>query len=443
MSNELVPWAPQSAIVVPPEADTASEIASYGKQLRPRDVSQIVSAFDSKHYEIASIFVWAKAMAALRTQLGSLGPEFIGEMLQRPDIDEYSDINSTVTESEAISLAEDLGIVNSTDALRLRHCHELIAHFASLEQLDEDDESEGAGDIGMNPEEAVSCLRTCIQTVLGHPKLDTAQTFANFRRSLEERTFTKDDDDILGLTSSPYFHRKTTLSVLLALLKTCRGAQLEHVARNVQVIVPILWPDLLKAERWQTGQTYAELHNEGKTAAVRGLKAALVEVKGFDFVPENLRSNTYTRAAKDVLKAHEGSNNFYNEPGPMRVLASLGTGIPGPAFPTCMTAIIAVRLGNRYGHSWAAQSVAEEMLDSLSTERWVYFLEGCLPSDRTILYKLTQNNPRDRWLATVSQYDLGEQEVRNKGVAKLLEASAAKKSKRVGELARKLYTGTK
>jgi hypothetical protein len=227
--------------------------------------------------------------------------------------------------------------------MRLRHAHEVINHFSEFGELSDDDSEDAEG---MTQEEALLCLRSCINSILGQPKLEVAHDFATFRRSLEERTFTGNDEQIVGLLNSPYFFLKTTLSILMALLRTASGAQLEHVVRNNKLILPRIWPKLRKPEKWQTGQTYAEIYAEGKKDAVNGLKAALSEVAGFDSVPENLRSATFTRAAKDVMDAHQGMNNFYNEPSPMRALASLGSTIPSSAFPVCMTATLCAWLGN-------------------------------------------------------------------------------------------------
>ena len=88
----------------------------------------------------------------------------------------------------------------------------------------------------------------------------------------------------------------------------------------------------------------AELVAEGRRTASSGLKKALLKVRGFDFVPENLRSSAFAAAAQKVLEAHDGFNNFYNEPAPMERLAALGSSIPMPAFKSAMTAVMAVRL---------------------------------------------------------------------------------------------------
>src|SRR5208283_1622656 len=110
------------------------------------------------------------------------------------------------------------------------------------------------------------------------------------------------------------------------------------------------------------GQAYAEVNSDGNRPAATGLKKALVAVHGFDFVPESLRSSTFTETASRVLNAHFAYNNFFNEEEPMSNLAGLGTTIPRPAFGKCMEATLAVWLGNRWGVSWGARPWAETVL---------------------------------------------------------------------------------
>jgi hypothetical protein len=163
--------------------------------------------------------------------------------------------------------------------------------------------------------------------------------FAEFRDALEARGFQESDEEMQMLKVAPYFYQRTTLSVLLALVKSREGAQLENALGNVNTIVPMLWPGLKRPEKWRTGQTYAEVFSAGRQTAMAGLKKALLKVQGFDFVPENLRSETFIGAANKVLEAHDSFGNYHAEPAPMMRLASLGTSIPMPAFHTCMTAL--------------------------------------------------------------------------------------------------------
>ena len=55
MANGLTLWKPQSELPLPNEAIRPKEIVVYASQLNEKDKRQIVSAFDSGHYEIIAV----------------------------------------------------------------------------------------------------------------------------------------------------------------------------------------------------------------------------------------------------------------------------------------------------------------------------------------------------------------------------------------------------
>jgi hypothetical protein len=340
--------------------------------------------------------------------------EFVGEMLGRTDIIDDSDPSTSISDFEAISLAESLGMVTTTQAIRLKHALELVSHFANMEYNGETQDQ-------MSNIEAVNLLHTCITSILGKGSTGSAIQFIAFRRSLTERSFTSDDYILPQIKSSPYFFLRTTVRVLMSLIKTENGAALEHAVGNTNLLIPFLWHQLRAAEKWQVGQTYAEVNASGNRLAAFGLRKALSEVRGFDFVPESLRSGTFNEAAATLLSAHFGFNNFYNEVAPMKTLAGLGTTIPKPAFPKCMEAIVAVSIGNRYGYSYDARPHANEMLDSLRSDQWDYYLNECVFADRTLLDKLTEGGtPIVEMIKLVRKYNLADYVISNTKVRNLI-----------------------
>ena len=440
MSNNtnVALWEARTGVPVSDATTSVPQIVGAAKQLRERERLQIINNLTAGNFEVAATFIWHRSMALLKKQLAHLGNEFISELLQRPDIDEHSDISTAVSEAEAISLARDLGMLTPTQAMRLVHSQEVVNHFASIDGDDNlsDDEI-------MTPEEAISCLRICVQSILGHERISVAEDFATFRRSLESRTFTSSSPEIIRLQQSPYFFVRTAISILLSVLKGGKGAQLEHAARNALLTIPMFWSGLKKPERWQVGQAYAEEFNEGHSDSVRALHAVLVAVKGFDYVPENLRSNTFTKVAASVITAHQGSNNFYNEPAPMRELANLGSSIPSPALAACITAAICVKLGNQYGISWAAQPYADQVLNGISKDRWIYYLDGRLEQDLIILPKLCGGPTLNRWISLVRGIDLDPKEISSKDVQSMIVATIASRESKVSDIARKLLQNSK
>jgi hypothetical protein len=432
MNNSVVVWKEPTGTIVPKHADTAPAIAGVAKNLSLRDQKQIVTAFQSDAYEMMAGFVLNKALSQLKRALASLGMAFVGEMLGRADLNEDSVPTVSISDFEAITLARELGLVNHTDATRLSQHLELLAHFDSL-NIDDAETQE------MTREEALSFLRTCVNAVLGREGNIAPAEFVTFRSELEGRTFKNSDSEVTTLQVAPYFFKKTTLSILLANIKTKSGAQYEHTLGNIVVLVPSLWPTLREAEKWGIGQSYAEAVNAANSHAVVALKKALTSVRGFDFVPESLRSQTFTAAASNVISVHTSMNNFYNEPVAITALAKLGTTIPWPAFPISMSAIVAIHIGNSYGVSNAAIPESTALLDRLTSNQWEYYLNECLPGDELILQKLAWNEkPQNRWFNIVEKYDLDSKSIKSKVISSLLKASIKKDAAALSISAKKL-----
>lgn len=415
--STVVVWKEPQGAVVPRSADNAVSIAGVAKNLSSRDQKQIVSAFESESFEMMAGFVLNKALSQLKRALASMGMTFVGEMLGRADINEDSVPTVSISDYEAITLARELGVINSTDAKRLTQHLELLAHFDSLNINDAETEE-------MAREEALAFLRTCVNSVLGRAENVAPAEFIAFRSELESRTFKDSDDDLVTLKVAPYFFKKTTLSILIAAAKTKEGAQFEHTLGNIVVIVPALWDSLRDSEKYSLGQAYAEAVSAGESAVVLALKKALSAVQGFDFVPESLRSQSFAAAAANVISVHTGMNNFYNEHAAIQALSRLGTTIPWPAFPICMSAILAVKLGNSYGVSNAAVPVADQLLERLTKNQWEYYFNECLPGDELILQKITwYPKPRAKWLNLMEEFKLPEKADKSAKVTKLLAAS--------------------
>ncbi|MDG4905197.1 hypothetical protein P9228_01900 [Mesorhizobium sp. WSM4898] len=353
--------------------------------------------------------------------------------MQRPDIDEFSDVATEVSDAEAISLARDIGMLSKLQTTRLLQSQTIVNYFASSADADGNEITEE-----MTKEDAISCLRICVQGVLAHEKISAAEDFKAFRDTLTAETLTGTSHQLLKLKSSPYFFIKTAIGVLLSLFKSAKGAELEHTVRNAQVLIPELWPQLKSPEKWQVGQAYAEQFNEGKRQTISGLHSVLVAVKGFDYVPENLRSNTFIRIASSVIAAHNGPNNFYNEPAPMRELANLGTSIPGPAVAQCVTAALCVKIGNQYGVSWSAQPYADQVINGISADRWKFYLDGRLSEDKLILVKLLNDVMIDRWIDVFSDINLSSISLEQADVGLLVVATYEGKKARVKSLAARL-----
>lgn len=280
MTNELTLWQAAQPKRIPANASSPEAILPYANshQLSLRDRQHLIAAFEHEHYEMVSSFVWTKALASLKAQLGKLGAAFISEMLDRPDIDGSLSVDQVLTDFEALRLAKELGVISGTGAMRLRHALETLTHFGQLSTEDDDQ---------MTHAEAVNIFRACVENILGQEKIEAALDFKQFRDSLENRLFAEDSQGIQGLLRSPYFFWRASVRILVALVKSRKGAQLENSLANANVIIPLLWDGLAAQEKLQLGRAYSDVTSEGNRSAASGLRKMLLKVRGFDFVPED------------------------------------------------------------------------------------------------------------------------------------------------------------
>lgn len=376
MSNIQI-WQGPNGITLPASAKDANDIMPLAACLTTKQKNQIISAFQVEAYDMAAEYAWKKAMVKLKETIGTLGIRFIGEMLNRDDIDEYTPIESVLTDYTAIQLAEQLGVIGNTAALKLRHANELITHYFSKNAEEE-----------LDYNTAFSIVKSSVQYILGESDISIALEFSEFRQRLLNEPLRVDDEQLEQIINSPLFYIRTVMTILLASVKNDIGARLENAVANLYVLISPLWKKLGESDKWNIGTAYRDVTAAGNTIAASGLKSALLKVGGFDYVPENLRSNTFIKAAQQVLETHFAFNNFYNEPSVVSKLANLGSIIPTPALIECMQAYLAVYLGNIYGVSHAAASTAYKQLAKISEDRWLYYFEKVIQNDEVILLKM-------------------------------------------------------
>lgn len=391
--NQVALYQESAGVVAVPDTNDVAILMNYNRSLSSNDANKIVKAFDNGLYDMAAEYIWSRTINTLKKNIMKFGEEFVAEMLDRPDISSVEDIS----EYEVITLSSDLGFINQTAKIEFMQFSEIIQHYMSNEDPDEEFPLTKVSDI----------VRSCVKHVLGFEKVEYEISFVSFRNRLRTEYIMEGHEIYTQLKLAPYFYKRTVFKTMMNLAKTTKdSAEREIILNNMITIFVEIWSSLSSEEKWVIGRSYAQCLSDGDNKLLIALKSVLLKVKGFDYVPENLRSNTYIIAAKDLLSAHQGMNNFYNEPSKAKYLAQIGNSIPAPAFGNCMTAVLACKLGNSYGISWDAQMYLDEILQTVSKDRWSYYLSSVLPYDRVILYKLCVDITVDRWIELVEKYSL-------------------------------------
>lgn len=433
--KSLTLWQGPGGLRIDKDLTDVPAIVNHARALKERETEKIAKAFADGYFDMGTEFIWRKAMSRLKRSIASLGMKFVGEMLDRKDIDEFSSPENVLTDYDAIKLAESLGIISGTGAMRLRHSFELMFHFFADQLMDDEEE--------LSMAEAINVVRHCVQYVLGDQDIGVAADFSYFRKRLTSEALKSDDSQVQQLLDSPPFFSSTVLRILVASVKTESGARLENVLSNIQVLLSVIWKKIPEEDKWVFGSVYSDAVASGDSTITNSLKKALLAVGGFDYVPETVRSESYKKTAQAVINAHFSFNNFYLEEGPIKQLSAMGSRIPKAAFSLCLQAYLCVYLGNVYGHSFAAAPIAERELGNVSNERWEYYFNRIIQDDDKVVFELTNVNPAKRFVALARELHFEKLDVENPRAKKLLAAALADKLDVITDTANRIYLASR
>lgn len=366
----------------------------------------IETAFNSQAYDMASEFVWKRSITRLKEVLSGFDIEFLSDMLGRSDVTPFDSFDTVLNDYNIIKLAEHLGMIDTGAAMHLRLSSEMLQYYFSSKAQTEKKQ--------LSEIDAIQIINSCIKYILNVPNISLNFKFKELRNKIIQVDMLEDDPDIEALRSSSIFFIRTILTLLAKAIKRSQGVELDHSVHNFGIMVPSLWERLTSEDRWKVGVSYRDAVTEGNDKAAKAVKNALLKVKGFDYVPENLRSNTFKTAAQYLIEVHNDFNNFYNEPRAIKELERLGTVIPDPAFAICVRAYLLVYTGNFYGVSHAATPIALEQLKNISKDRWIMFFDEILPHDYDLISNFSDKRPIQRMADLMVQLGLLKIECKTK-----------------------------
>lgn len=377
-----------------PLVTNVSELVQFGVALPEPVRNKVAKYYQNGDFVTAANAVWDRAINLLRKRILSLGEEFVADMVESDDLDYVRNLPAY----RVIDLAHDLGFIDKSGRRKLQSANEQYNFFNNTDAEDYEE---------MPQDEANIIIKNCISYILCTTDDSFGLQFNDFREKLKTGVITElYDDDKAMFATCPYFYLKTTVRSLLKLFRDTDGIEFDNVTRNMNAVFPVIWDRLKIEERRALADAYTD-YSESDDAREKIIKGVMLQVRGFDYVKENVRSRTYIQTAKKLIDIHFGMQNFYNEPRAIKDLEDLGTVIPKLALKECVTAILYVKLGNQYSTSWRAEEVADRMLSNLTEEDWITYLENYMIEEEHLLDGIDQSRKmRNKWKEVIKTYNL-------------------------------------
>lgn len=380
-----------------PMITNVSELVEFGIALPTQVRDKVTKYYVEGDYVTAANMTWVRAIGLLKKRILSLGEEFVADMVGTDDLEYVRNLPAY----RVIELAHDLGFIDKAGKRKLQMANDYCNYFNN----DESDEYEE-----MPQDEANIIIKNSIRYILYNNDESFGLQFNDFREKLKSGRVTDlFEDDKTMFATCPYFYLKTSVRSLLKLFSETDGIEYDNVTSNMNIMFPAIWERLKLEERRALADAYTDYTNINDYKRTAVLNNIMLQVHGFDYVMENVRSRTYLQVAQKLVDVHFGINNFYNEPRIIKKLEDLGTMIPKLALKECVTAVLYVKIGNRYGTSWSAEQIADRILDRLTVDEWVTYLEKYMLDESNLLDGIKDSNKmRNKWKEVIKRYKLNE-----------------------------------
>lgn len=236
----------------------------------------------------------------------------------------------------------------------------------------------------------VTWLETCIREVLSKEPEGPVIEVRRLLVSLREETLTRDDIPPIAssLASLPD-------DLALSLLRTSFGMYTDtktspNTRANISFISPVLWASCGEDARHEIGLKHAVFSANGEVARKKLASDFLQRVEGLSYLPSDTLAVEVKAVLDGLWSAHNGYNNFHNEPAFTRALRAYvpETGIVPPSVETLYTKILIMcKIGNGYGVSQQAEPIYDELIGRFSDNHFKAIL-GLIGGDRELQSRL-------------------------------------------------------
>ena len=235
----------------------------------------------------------------------------------------------------------------------------------------------------------ISWLETCIKEVLGKEPGGAAIEVKRLLRSVREETLSASD-------VPPIAEAIVRLPEDLAhsLLRTAFGMYTDSrldagIRNNIRFLAPEIWEVCSEDARYEIGLKHGSFSANGEVSRSNLARDFLTIVSGLAYLPSNTIAVEITSALEALLAAHNGWNNFYNEPSPARLLQAFvpaSGNIPDSVLGKYVRILTMCKIGNGYGVSSGAESIYDNLINRWSDRHTSHFIR--LISDSEITSRL-------------------------------------------------------
>jgi len=360
----------------------------------------MIAATHAGLFDAALNYLWNETVGELRKRVVGYDLRYFYDIAiksqnKRKDFKSEKDLPN-MDDATLLFASRDIGILTDIGYARLDYIRHMRNHASAAHP----NQNEITG------LDLANWLEICIEHVITTP-FDTIT--ANVKKLLSNiKTAELDDSDISGTASFfselPQERADILADGLFALYVDPEKTPI--IADNVRRLWPRIWIHVTDDRRYSYGVKYGRFRANADSEQAKYARELIDLVDGTAYLPEEDRAIEIDEALDELLAAHEGWDNFYNEVAPARRLEKLigdQGSIPKQVRRKYLGTLVKTYLGNAYGYSTAASEHYRKLLEALSPELASLALVAF--SDFGISNALQYSSPQRQWTSLLNILD--------------------------------------
>lgn len=338
-------------------------------------MSKFMLAVSAGLFDAALNYLWDETIGELRKRIVAYDLNYFFDQAvtdpdKRKDLREPADLTK-ITDDELIRAAAKIGFISPVgqqqlDLVRYMRNHASAAHPNQHE---------------IGPYQLLAFMETCIREVILLPESPTMVATGRLLYNVKNTTVTAEAAaELAGVFNGLRPDQVELLANGLFGIYTATDSS--TVTRdNVRLLAPQLWPQVPESVRSNFGVRQARFKASLDQNQADLAREFLSAVDGLSYLSEDIRLGEIDTLIDELRRAHDGMDNFYNEPPVATRLAQIvGTqSIPLGVETKYVEALATIFLGRSSGVSWRADAIYENLLTEFTPDqaaRALYLMTG-------------------------------------------------------------------
>jgi len=328
-------------------------------------LSKFALAVSAGLFDAALNYLWDETIGELRRRIVDYDLSYFFDLAvsdpeKRKDLTDPDDLTK-LTDDELIRAAATVGFISSIghrqlDVVRFMRNHASAAHPNQHE---------------LKPFQLLGYVETCISEVIMLPESQTMVDTSRLLRNVRDAKVGKSDAAAYATLFQNLRDEQVTALANGLFGIYVRTDSSTRARDNIRLLLPYLWPYIAERTRAAFGVKFGRF-KANMDYEQADLARELLETVGgaASYLPDDQRAVEIDALVADLLSAHEGMNNFYNEPPVARKLRDYvgEQQVPLGVRERYVAALADVYLGRRSGVSVKADPIYSELLERFTPD---------------------------------------------------------------------------